>query len=84
MSGTSRSSRKSLLAIAGLVAVTVFVVGMLGGCAGGGTTAGTATTGGGAEKLKIALLLPETKTARYETPGQAAVREEGQGTRARC
>jgi D-xylose transport system substrate-binding protein len=32
---------------------------------GGGTTGGT--TGGTAPKLKIALLLPETKTARYET-----------------
>jgi len=38
---------------------------LLAGCGGGTTTTGTG--GGEAEKLKIALLLPETKTARYET-----------------
>lgn len=68
MRGIFRSSRKSLLAVSGLVVVTVMLVALLGGCTGGGgTTTGTATSGGGAEKLKIALLLPETKTARYET-----------------
>jgi D-xylose transport system substrate-binding protein len=66
MRGIFTSRRKSLLALAGLVAVAAMLVGMLGGCAGGATTP-TATSGGGAEKLKIALLLPETKTARYET-----------------
>jgi D-xylose transport system substrate-binding protein len=66
MRGIFTSRRKSLLALAGLVAVAAMLVGTLGGCTGG-TTTPTATSGGGAEKLKIALLLPETKTARYET-----------------
>ena len=46
------------------VALTLLVgaAAVLSGC--GGTTGGGGTT---AKKLKIALLLPETKTARYET-----------------
>ena len=48
--------------------VAALLVGMmvlLTGCGGGGATTGTG--GGTTETLKIALLLPETKTARYET-----------------
>jgi D-xylose transport system substrate-binding protein len=68
MRGIFGSQRKQLLGIVGLVVVAVWVVGMLGGCAGGtSTSTSTTATGGGAGKLKIALLLPETKTARYET-----------------
>ena len=52
-------------------AATALVVGIalvLGGCGGGTTTTGTGgTTPPPAAKLKIALLLPEAKTARYET-----------------
>ncbi len=62
--------RKALIGIC----VTVVVAGMvlaLAGCSTGGgtTTTGTATgtAGGTAAPVKIALLLPETKTARYET-----------------
>jgi D-xylose transport system substrate-binding protein len=43
---------------------------VLAGCSGtttGGGTTTTGTAGGGTTPLKIALLLPETKTARYET-----------------
>jgi D-xylose transport system substrate-binding protein len=54
-----------------LAAVAVVVGGAValtscggGGGGGGGTTSPTATSGGG---FKIALLLPESKTARYET-----------------
>jgi D-xylose transport system substrate-binding protein len=45
-----------------LVAAVLFVgtAAAISGCGG-------ATTGGTGTKLKIALLLPETKTARYET-----------------
>jgi len=52
---------------------TVLIIGVvaaLSGCQGGGTTGGTTTEPTpttSAEPLKIALLLPETKTARYET-----------------
>jgi len=42
------------------------MVAALAGCGGGTTTGGTAETPT-AKPLKIALLLPETKTARYET-----------------
>jgi D-xylose transport system substrate-binding protein len=49
--------------------LVVGLVGMLVGCSGGATTSSTtgATGGESSGKLKIALLLPETKTARYET-----------------
>ncbi len=50
-------------------AATLLIVGMvaaLAGC-GGGTTTTPDTGGTAAEPIKIALLLPETKTARYET-----------------
>jgi D-xylose transport system substrate-binding protein len=49
--------------------VTALVVGLvagLTGCSSGGTTTGT-TGGTAAKPIKIALLLPESKTARYET-----------------
>jgi D-xylose transport system substrate-binding protein len=38
-------------------------------CGGGGgsTTSGGSASGGGAAGKKIALLLPESKTARYES-----------------
>ncbi len=48
---------------------TLLIVGMvaaLSGCGGSTTTSGTTGTSA-AKPLKIALLLPETKTARYET-----------------
>jgi len=52
-----------------LLVVTVLIFGMVAGLAGCG---GSDTTGGtdepaAEEPIKIALLLPETKTARYET-----------------
>jgi D-xylose transport system substrate-binding protein len=49
----------------GAIAVVVGVAMVLAGCSGGGATSTTST--GSTTKLKIALLLPETKTARYET-----------------
>src|SRR5450759_3577881 len=48
----------------GVVALVVGIAVVLTGCSGGGTTT---STSGSTTKLKIALLLPETKTARYET-----------------
>jgi D-xylose transport system substrate-binding protein len=58
-------SRKALVWL-GITALVLSAVMVLAGCSGGttGTTGGTAGTG---TPLKIALLLPETKTARYET-----------------
>jgi len=53
-----------------VAAIVVGMVLVLAGCAtgGGGTaTTGTATTTAPAGGVKIALLLPESKTARYET-----------------
>ncbi len=53
------------------VVTTLLIVGTvvaLSGCGGGATTTGGETSGtASAAPLKIALLLPETKTARYET-----------------
>ena len=52
------------------VATVLLVVGMvvaLTGCGGGASTTGGTTGGSTASAMKIALLLPETKTARYET-----------------
>ena len=53
------------------VVTTLLIVGTvvaLAGCGGGATTTGGETSGtASAAPLKIALLLPETKTARYET-----------------
>jgi len=53
----------------GATALVVGIVVALAGCSGTGTTTGTTGTTGtpAAGGLKIALLLPETKTARYET-----------------
>ena len=52
--------------------VALFVVGLivaLAGCtsSGGSATSGASTGGSAGGPVKIALLLPETKTARYET-----------------
>jgi D-xylose transport system substrate-binding protein len=60
--------RKALIWL-GTIALVVGLVGMLAGCSGGATTSSTTGATGGTTtgKLKIALLLPETKTARYET-----------------
>jgi D-xylose transport system substrate-binding protein len=60
--------RKALIWL-GTIALVVGLVGMVAGCSGGATTSSTtgATGGSTTGKLKIALLLPETKTARYET-----------------
>ena len=54
---------KKILILCITAALIVGVVAALSGC--GGSTTSTGDTG--AKKLKIALLLPETKTARYET-----------------
>ena len=55
---------KPIVRVALLAGTTLFV---LAGCGGGGGGGGTTTTGGGgAPSGKIALLLPETKTTRYE------------------
>jgi D-xylose transport system substrate-binding protein len=55
----------------GAVALVAGILVVLTGCSGPATnttgTTGTTGTAGGATGLKIALLLPETKTARYET-----------------
>ena len=56
--------RKALVWL-GVMALVVGTAVVLTGCSGSATK-GTSTSGG-AKKLKIALLLPETKTARYET-----------------
>ena len=50
-----------------IAAITVGMVLVLAGCAagGGGGTATTTTGTTGAGGVKIALLLPESKTARY-------------------
>ena len=51
-----------------LLVLAVGVTTMLAGCGTSGTTTGGTTTGTPpAAGIKIALLLPETKTARYET-----------------
>jgi D-xylose transport system substrate-binding protein len=62
---------KKVLVWLGIAALVVGMVAALTGCSGGGGTGG-ATTGSNtasstASGLKIALLLPETKTTRYET-----------------
>jgi len=58
---------KKVLVLCVVAALAVSVAASLTGC--GGTTGGTGgtTTTPTATKVKIALLLPETKTARYET-----------------
>lgn len=66
MRGISISGRNRSLAMVGVAVAAIWIVGILAGC-GGGTTTGGSTSASGGEKLKIALLLPETKTARYET-----------------
>jgi D-xylose transport system substrate-binding protein len=55
--------KKPLIWVAAIALVVS--TGALTSCGGSGS--GGTTTGGTATKLKIALLLPETKTARYET-----------------
>ena len=56
--------RRKVLIQLGIMALAVGIVVVLTACS---SPAKTDTTGGTAKKLKIALLLPETKTARYET-----------------
>ena len=79
-----RVKRVVLLTVA--LAIIVGLAAMLSGCGGTApTTGGTATeTATPAEPLKIALLLPETKTARYETQDkplfEAKVEELAPGT----
>ncbi len=58
--------RKRLLWVGALVLVVGLAVG-LAGCSGGASSTGTTSGGTSATPLKIALLLPETKTARYDT-----------------
>ncbi len=52
-----------------LLVAAALVVSLVAGCAGGTGTSGTSGTSGSsaAKPIKVALLLPETKTARYET-----------------
>src|SRR5450756_2821617 len=57
------SAKRTVLWLAA-VAIVVGAAVALTSCGGGGTTS---TTGTGGAALKIALLLPESKTARYET-----------------
>ena len=47
--------------------IAVLAVGIVAALAACSTSTTKGTTGGTSKKLKIALLLPETKTARYET-----------------
>jgi D-xylose transport system substrate-binding protein len=49
------------------VALVIGVIVALAGCSSGGGTNSSSTTGATSGGIKIALLLPETKTARYET-----------------
>ena len=60
--------RKTLIRFCTAVVVVGMVLALAGCSSGGGgtTTGGTGTTGG-TTAVKIALLLPETKTARYDT-----------------
>jgi len=63
-----RGTRRAL-AVAVAAALSI---GGLAGCGGGGgdngtTSGGTSTTGGGGASGTVALLLPENKTARYES-----------------
>jgi D-xylose transport system substrate-binding protein len=60
---------KRTLVLLGVMALIISVVAAVTGCTGtgGGTTGGTTSSTPSAAKLKIALLLPETKTARYDT-----------------
>ena len=58
--------RKALLTL-GTVALAVLMVAMLAGCTGGTTSSSSTGSTTAAKPMKIALLLPETKTARYET-----------------
>jgi D-xylose transport system substrate-binding protein len=62
-------ARKAFIRLCAAVIVASMLVMVVGCTTGGsGTTGGTATTTAGTGTgLKIALLLPETKTARYET-----------------
>ncbi len=60
--------RKNLPIWVAALAILVGVVAVLAGCGTSGTgTTGTTTGTTGTTAIKIALLLPETKTARYET-----------------
>ena len=61
------SGRKTFVRF-GVAALVVGLILGLTGCSSGGTSS-TGTTGAstGKQPIKIALLLPETKTARYET-----------------
>ena len=58
--------RKSVLVLL-IVAVAIGMIAMLVGCTTGGGSSSAASSGASSGALKIALLLPETKTARYET-----------------
>jgi len=77
---------RSKKVVAWLVTALLIVgsLGALTGCNTGGTTPPEATDGAATDALKIALLLPETKTARYETQDrplfEAKVEELAPGT----
>src|SRR5450756_2991285 len=60
------SAKRTVLWLAA-VAIVVGAAVALTSCGGGGGGGTTSTTGTGGAALKIALLLPESKTARYET-----------------
>jgi D-xylose transport system substrate-binding protein len=59
----TRSPRRALI----IVATGALLAGSLAACGGGGGAGGGGDTGGGGGGQKIALLLPESKTTRYES-----------------
>ena len=61
--------QSSITRLAGLGLAAGLAITSVAACGGGGgsTTSGGSASGGGASGKKIALLLPESKTARYES-----------------
>jgi len=59
--------KKSLVRLCALLVVLGMLLVLVGCASGGGGSTTTGSTSTSANKVKIALLLPETKTARYET-----------------
>jgi D-xylose transport system substrate-binding protein len=76
MSSSHRFYRRMALASAS----AALLVGLVAGCGGGDDDGNTTGTSSSAKPTKVALLLPETKTARYEArdrPTFAAALEKG-------
>ena len=61
--------QSSITRLAGLGLAAGLAITSVAACGGGGgsTSSGGSASGGGASGKKIALLLPESKTARYES-----------------